>query len=76
MEARLLLLVVLLVLVNHLPELGHYLRKGIAELCRGLRWYRAELDDVTAIWLLRALVATLGIALLGLLAVGISGWCK
>jgi hypothetical protein len=75
MEAWLLLLVALLCLGNYLPELRHYLRKGVAEFCQGLRWYRSDLDDRSAIWLLRGLVAALGLGLLGLLAVGILRWC-
>jgi hypothetical protein len=73
MEAWLLLLVVLLVIVRHLPGLGHYLCKGVAEFCQGLRWYRAELDDQAARWLIRGLAVALGMALLGMLAVGGAG---
>ena len=73
MRSLLLLLVVLLFLANHLPELRQYHRKDIAEFCQGLRWYRADLDDQAVIWLLRGLVAALGIALFGLLAVGLLG---
>jgi hypothetical protein len=70
------LLVVLLLLVNYLPELCRYLRKGVAEFCQGIQLNHAELDDQAVLRLLRSLVAALGIALLGLFALGMLGWGK
>jgi hypothetical protein len=76
MEAWLLLLVALVILLHYLPELGHYLRKGIAEFCQGLRWYQAKCNDQAAYWLLRGLVVALGLVFLGRLAVDVLGWYR
>jgi hypothetical protein len=76
MEAFLVILVLLLLLGRHLPQISRYLRKGSAEFIEGLRWYREALDEATARRLVRGLAWALGIAVLCVVAILWPGWIR
>jgi hypothetical protein len=74
MRALLLALAVLLIL--RLPEMGGYLRKGVAEFGRGLAWYREHLDEADAARLARGLAWALAACLLCVPGVCLQGWLR
>jgi Sec-independent protein translocase protein TatA len=73
MTTVLVALVCVALLGTRLPDLGRYLRKGVAEFRRGMEEYREEIDDVTAARVRRVLARALEFRVLLTVAVCLLG---